>query len=118
MEQIKQQEGHYQIVFSYAGKAARLLTIQEVRKATGISNIPTWQIGELDNFNYLLENTKYSNMGIGNYGYWLETPHYGTSGNAWPVYGNYRYVDYHPVSNTGIYGVRPAIEVSKSNIDY
>ena len=28
--------------FNYTGKAARLLTIQEVRKATGIDGIPTW----------------------------------------------------------------------------
>ncbi len=47
--------------FSYAGKAARLLTIQEVRKATGNKDMPTWQVGELDKFNYLFENTKYSN---------------------------------------------------------
>ena len=104
--------------FSYSGKAARLLTIQEVRKATGNKDIPTWQVGELDNFNYLLENTKYSNASIGNYGYWLENPHSGTSGHAWDVLGNYRYVYHSAVSNAGDYGVRPAIEVLKSNIEY
>ena len=104
--------------FSYSGKAARLLTIQEVRKATGNKDIPTWQDGELDNFNYLLENTKYSNASIGNHGYWLENAYSGDSGNAWGVYGNDRRVGISPVSNAGGYGVRPAIEVLKSNIEY
>ena len=104
--------------FSYSGKAARLLTIQEVRKATGNKDIPTRQAGELDNFNYLLENTKYSNASIGNYGYWLENPHSGLSDNAWSVSGDIRRVYGNPVSDAGFYGVRPAIEVLKSNISY
>ena len=104
--------------FSYAGKAARLLTIQEVRKATGNKDMPTWQDGELDNFNYLLENTKYSNASIGNYGYWLENPHSGNSDIAWYVLGYYRYVAGYTVSDAGGDGVRPAIEVLKSNIEY
>ena len=102
--------------FSYAGKAARLLTIQEVRKATGIRNIPTWQVGELDNFNYLLENTKYSNASIGNNGYWLENARSDISTYAWHVYGATRLVNDNPVDNA--IGVRPAIEVPKSNIEY
>ena len=104
--------------FSYSGKAARLLTIQEVRKATGNKDIPTWQAGELDNFNYLLENTKYSNASIGNYGYWLENPHSGYSGLAWRVLGDRRLVSSDSVSYAGGFGVRPAIEVLKSNIEY
>ena len=111
--------------FSYAGKSARLLTIQEVRKATGIDSIPTWQFGELDSFNYLLENTKYSNGSVGNYGYWLENPHSEYSNYAWVVYGSsrnvggiYNLVSDGTVSNTMHRGVRPAIEVPKSNIEY
>ena len=104
--------------FSYAGKAARLLTIQEVRKATGISNIPTWQVGELDNFNYLFENTKYSNASNAALAWWLENPRSGYSGYAWGVHGNDRIVNRSTVSYAGDDGVRPAIEVSKSNIEY
>ena len=104
--------------FSYAGKAARLLTIQEVRKATGISNIPTWQVGELDKFNYLFENTKYSNGSNAALAWWLENPHSGKSDGAWYARGNNRNVGYDIVSNAGDYGVRPAIEVLKSNIEY
>ena len=104
--------------FSYAVKSARLLTIQEVRKATGISNIPTGNTGELDSCNYLMENTKYSNASIGNFGYWLENPHTGSPFFAWTVLGNYRYVFGDDVSDAGVAGVRPAIEVLKSNIEY
>ena len=104
--------------FSYSGKAARLLTIQEVRKATGNKDIPTRQAGELDNFNYLMENTKYSNASIANWGYWLENPHSGNSDRAWYVLGGGRYVYDYAVSYAEVHGVRPAIEVLKSNIEY
>ena len=104
--------------FSYAGKAARLLTIQEVRKATGISNIPTWQVGELDNFNYLLENTKYSNASNAAWAWWLENPNSGYSDRAWHVDGDGRSVRSTAANAAGDHGVRPAIEVLKSNIEY
>ena len=104
--------------FSYTEKASRLLTIQEIRKATGISNIPTWQVGELDNFNYLLENTKYSNDSNAAWTWWLENPHSGYSDIAWYVIGNNRNVSNNAVSLAGSNGVRPAIEVLKSNIEY
>ena len=104
--------------FSYEGKAARLLTIQEVRKATGIDGIPTWKVGELDNFNYLLENTKYSNTSNAVWAWWLENPLSGYSGYAWLVDGSTRRVNRSTVSDAGGRGVRPAIEVLKSNISY
>ena len=104
--------------FSYSGKAARLLTIQEVRKATGIDEIPTWQAGELDNFNYLLENTKYSNASNAADAWWLENPHSGHSAGVWMVDGGSRRVSNDTGLDTGDYGVRPVIEVPKSNIEY
>ena len=104
--------------FSYAGKAARLLTIQEIRKAAGIDEIPTWQVGELDNFNYLLENTKYSNDSNAAWAWWLENSHSGNSADAWNVRGLNRYVNSNVALNARGFGVRPAIEVLKSNIEY
>ena len=104
--------------FSYAEKAARLLTIQEIRKVTGISNIPTWKVGELDNFNYLFENTKYSNDSNAAWTWWIENPHSGNSDIAWDVCGRNRFVNDDTVSNARVHGVRPAIEVLKSNIEY
>ena len=104
--------------FSYAGKAARLLTIQEAREATGISNITTWKVGKLDKFNYLFENTSYSNASNSVLRWWLENPCSGHSDITWYLNGGHRSVDYGTVSNIGYNGVRPAIEVLKSNIEY
>ena len=104
--------------FSYTGKVARLLTIQEVIKATGISNIPALQDGELDNFNYLLENTKYSNASNKAWGWWLESPRSSHSFLVWYIYGHYRRVGSDIASDVEGNGVRPAIEVLKSNIEY
>ena len=104
--------------FSYAKYATRLLTIQEVRQGTGISNIPTWQTGELDNFTYLLENTTFASDSNAAWSWWLESARSTYSTLAWDVSGIYRYVGSHTISNDVYHGVRPAIEVSKSNIEY
>ena len=103
--------------FSYAGYSARLLTVQEINKACGIK-VGNYTPGELDNCNYLMENTKYSNASIGNYGYWLENAHSDNSTHAWFVNGYYRDVNHLTADNVGDFGVRPAIEVLKSNIEY
>ena len=104
--------------FSYAGYAARLLTIQEVRQGTGITSIPTWKVGELDNFTYLLENTKFASNSNSAWAWWLENARSDNSAHAWLVGGDYRNVNINAVSSDGGYGVRPAIEVLKSDISY
>ena len=107
--------------FSYEGYAARLLTIQEVRQATGNSNIPRptdqIQIGELDNFTYLLENTKFSSSSNA-WNWRLENACSDYFKTSYDVRGPYRLVNYYTVSSTDTHGVRPAIEVSKTNIEY
>ena len=103
--------------FSYSGKAARLLTAQEINKACGIT-VGNWITGELDTCNYLMENTKYSNASNKAWAWWLENPRSGYSDIAWYVLGNNRGVNSNTVSNARDYGVRPAIEVLKSNIEY
>jgi len=103
--------------FSYAGYSARLLTIQEIKSACNIT-AGIGIIGELDNCNYLMENTKYSNASIGNYGYWLENTHSYNSSDARIVDGGSRRMFNYTALNAGVYGVRPVIEVSKSNIEY
>ena len=103
--------------FSYTGKAARLLTTQEIKKACGIT-VGTGITGELDTCNYLMENTKYSNASIGNYGYWLENARSDHSTYAWNVNADNRSVNNNTVNYAGVHGVRPAIEVPKSNIEY
>ena len=103
--------------FSYVGYSARLLTVQEINKACGIK-AGHWITGELDTCNYLMENTKYSNADNTAWAWWLENPHSGSSSAACYVIGYDRDVSIHTVSNDGGYGVRPAIEVLKSNIEY
>ena len=45
-------------------------------------------------------------------------PRAANSNNVWNVYGSSRYVDYNNAVSAVNYGVRPAIEVSKSDISY
>ena len=104
--------------FSYSGYAARLLTIEEIRQATGNPSIPTWKKGELNSFTYLLENTKFSSSSNPAWAWWVENPRSGYPDYAWNVSGGNRIVGDGPVSNAGDYGVRPAIEVSKTNMEY
>ena len=66
-----------------------------------------------------MENTKYSNSRINNLGYWLENPHSDYYYSAWFVSVDLQSVRRcDAVSNSIVIGVRPAIEVSKSNIEY
>ena len=104
--------------FSYSGYAARLLTIQEVRQGTGLTSIPDWKLGELDNFTYLLENTKFASNSNAAWAWWLENARSDASEVAWLVQVDGRSVYSGAVSDAGGYGVRPAIEVSKTNIEY
>ena len=104
--------------FSYSGYAARLLTIQEVRQGTGLTSIPDWKLGELDNFTYLLENTKFASNSNAAWAWWLENARSDASEVAWLVHVDGRSVYSGAVSDAGGYGVRPAIEVSKTNIEY
>ena len=89
-----------------------------MRQGTGITSIPTWKVGELDNFTYLLENTKFASRSNSAWAWWLENARSDSSTLAWYVRGSNRYVSSYAVSIAGDYGVRPAIEVLKSDISY
>ena len=104
--------------FSYAGYATRLLTIQEVRQGTGLTSIPDWKVGELDAFTYLLENTKFASNNNSAWAWWLENARSDNYTHAWIVYGIGRNVHNYVVSDAGAIGIRPVIEVSKTNIEY
>ena len=104
--------------FSYSGYAARLLTAQEVNSACNII-VGSYTTGELDGCNYLMENTKYSNSSIGTYGYWLETPYVSSSNNVWSAHAYNRSVrSANYAYDSSGFGVRPVIEVLKTDIDY
>ena len=104
--------------FSYEVYAARLLTMQEIKQTTMLNNIPTYLEGELDNFTFLLENTKFSSDNNGAWAWWLENARSDSSEDAWFVSGRYRFIGYNSVSIDGDIGVRPAIEVLKTDINY
>ena len=103
--------------FSYAGYAARMLTVQEVNKGCGIT-IGSYKAGELDTCQYLMENTTYSTYSNASYGSWLETVGSSTASHAWGVYVTTIYVSNGYVTNDSSNGVRPVIEVLKSKILY
>ena len=104
--------------FSYEGYAARLLTAQEVNAGCGFT-IGSWNTGELSKkCKYLMENTKYSNASNKAYGEWLESPRAAYSDYVWFVYGTTRNVDNSYAGSADGDGVRPAIEVLKSDISY
>ena len=107
--------------FSYEGYAARLLTYQEVYNGCydGTTSITSTK-GLSSKCKYLMENTKYSSNGLATLGGWLESPMGSNSRRAWIAHAVYRSVDGNYVDYANIIpnGVRPAIEVLKSNISY
>ena len=104
--------------FSYEGYAARLLTVQEVNAGCDIT-VGRYNQGELSTkCKYLMENTKYSNTSNYVSGEWLETPNTGSSYVVWNIVGISRDVNNSAVVKSDSYGVRPAIEVAKTDIDY
>ena len=110
--------GNLPTAFSYEGYAARLLTAQEVSAGCGFT-VGSKTKGELSSkCKYLMENTKYSASSLKTYGGWLESPSASFSPSAWYVNANLRYVSNYNVADADIHGVRPAIEVLKSNISY
>ncbi len=104
--------------FSYDGYSARLLTTQEIEQGCKIT-VGNRTKGELSSkCKYLMENTKYSNSSLKTYGSWLETPTSSDSRSAWNVFGSIRGVNDSIVGTSSLDGVRPAIEVLKSDISY
>ena len=82
--------------------------------------ISTWKNGELDDHIYLVENTNFSKKDNSKFdGYWLETPRNAMSSHSWIIYATARRVHSVEVQRTDVLiGVRPVIEVSKSDIVY
>ena len=113
-------DGHtYPEVLSYSKYAARLLTLSEVRKIVDFY-IPSWKNGELNSFLYFVENTNFSKKDNSKFdGYWLETPRNTMSNYGWMIYATASRIHSVEVSRTDVLiGVRPVIEVSKSDISY
>ena len=110
--------GNLPTAFSYDGYAARLLTAQEVSAGCGFT-VGNRTTGELSSkCKYLMENTKYSSWSLETYGEWLESPDASYSDYAWIMGAHSRLVFSSSVVIADSYGVRPAIEVAKENIEY
>ena len=104
--------------FSYEGYAARLLTVQEVNAGCGIKAGNETE-GELSaKCKYLMENTKYSSDSLNTYGGWLESSNASAYYFVWTVDAYHRAIYNSSAESDMEYGVRPAIEVLKSNISY
>ena len=104
--------------FSYTGKAARLITLHELNSAYNPGgSLVTDNKNALSNCEYLLENTGFtSNTNV--YGYWIETLDYSTTTRVYSVQSISNYVTANLVNNTTNNGIRPVIDVAKTNIDY
>ena len=101
--------------FSYSGYAARLLTTQEVSVGCGFT-VGSYIEGELSSkCKYLMENTYYSSQTVPPC-YWLESIY--DSREVYEVNVFDRNIVHNQVSSKYDEGIRPAIEVSKTNIDY
>ncbi len=110
--------GDLPTTFSYEGYAARLLTAQEVNLGCEIT-VGSTSAGEISKkCQFLMENTKYSSDSILTGGLWLETPRANHSSAVWYSNQNGRFFISYNSNDHSIVGVRPAIEVLKTNISY
>ena len=95
--------------YDYTAYGGRLLTYQEVVTGCGgETNLHT-------KCEFLMENTRYE-VDSGPYGYWLDTPRSSYSSRVYSVNGRGRALGSSSASSSARYGLRPAIEVLKSNI--
>ena len=102
--------------YSYAGYAARFLTVNEVKNGCKLSSINEKE--QLDNkCEFLLENTAFSDSNL-DMSYWLENPLSSDTGISWTIESQQRYIGQRGVNPGAGFGVRPVIEVSKTNIEY
>ncbi|MBR4619094.1 MAG: hypothetical protein IKO49_07300 [Bacilli bacterium] len=102
-------DGNTYANYDYTSYGGRLLTYQEVVTGCGSTSALHTKC------EFLMENTRYE-VGSGPYGYWLDTPYSSYSRIVYYVDGHSRYLSVSYASNSSNGGLRPAIEVLKSNI--
>lgn len=100
-------------LFSYNGRAARLLTYQELDTSCGL---PGRKIK--DECNFVYENTKYASDNIRNNGFYLEAAFSNDTSCVWAAYSKYLIYDYGYGSVDDYRASRPTIDVPKSKIAY
>ena len=104
--------------FSYSGYAARLLTAQELMRGCNLTELGSSSAGELSDYNFLLENTRYSFENLVANGFWLETPKSSDDKSIWYVDSHSRYADSTNASIQNSGGPRPVIDVPKNKMSY
>ena len=105
--------------FDYSGYGARLLTYQELNHGCYDYNITiNSRKGLSTNCRFLYESTKYANSSNTPYGSWLETPRDSDTYSVWAWNSYYRDASLSSAYYTGNFGVRPTIEILKSEILY
>ena len=104
--------------FSYKGYAARLLTVQEVNAGCGVVSQSSSNVELSIKCKYLMENTKYTSTNNKASGEWLENPYTSKSNNVWHIETVVRNIVCDTANTPHYFGVRPAIEVVKTDIDY
>jgi len=104
--------------YNYNTRPARFLTYKELKEGCydGTTNINV--INGLSKCNFLFENTQYASSSNQTIGIWLETPVSTSSTNEYIINAPSRFMTSDNVTNSTRNGVRPAIEVSKSDILY
>ena len=109
--------GKLPTAFSYDGYATRLITTSEIGKGCGFSLESTGAAQSIKSCLYLLENTYYSNRDYKRH-WWTETPVRVSPYYIWGVQADYSEVNWDMANYNGDVGVRPVIEVAKTNIEY
>ena len=109
--------GKLPTAFSYEGYAARLITTSEIGKGCGFSLESTGASQSIKSCLYLLENTYYSNRDYKRH-WWTETPVRVSPYYIWGVQADYSEINWDMANYNGNVGVRPVIEVAKTNIEY
>ncbi len=102
-------------VFSYSGRAARMISYEDARSACG-GGTPTNPWYFQSSCLYFMENIVYNGNITAAYGYFTETLNY-YAGGAMTVYGYNMDINSAAVNNSNLYGVRPVIEVKISDIE-
>ena len=117
---IKVVSGHTLPDYSYVGRAARLLAIKEVLNGCGLEKAGTMEIGELNKCYFLFENTQFAASSRPSTGWWTESPRPVNGNDIGVIRAVYRNINYYRSSNTSPsgnrFGIRPAIDVKKSDM--
>ena len=113
MKRLKKASNKDLPLFNYNGRAARLLTYQEIDTSCGL---PGRKIK--DECNFVYENTKYASDNIRNNGFYLEAAFANDTTCVWAAYSKYLIYDYGYGSVDDNRAARPTIDVPKSKIAY